>query len=501
MRLQALAESPLILRARTLRGDFDLAGLSSDSRRLGGGMGFFALQGEREDGHAYLEAALAGGAPVLFVSDPAAFERIGREPPPGLAGMYQVAPGRRVLADLAALIYGAPSHALTLLGLTGTNGKTTASHLVRQLYQARGVPCGVIGSLGALLHGAWVEEERTTPEAPVVQGFLRRCIAEGASHAAMEATSIGIMLERTRNLRFGAAAFTNLTQDHLDFHGTLAEYEAAKLRLFLDHETGAAVIGRDDPVGRTFAGRIRAARPAMPLLTYGLEGGADLFMEEVRSGAEGSSGIVCHRGERLPFRTSLLGRFNLSNLLAAVGLLLAVGEPLAATVEAIAACEGVPGRFEQFPQPGGFMVVVDYAHTPHALENALATARALTAGRLVVVFGCGGERDTGKRQLMGAAAEALADEVILTNDNPRGEEPERIVADIRKGMGRGPAATLLDRKAAIWEAMGRAERGDIVLVAGKGHERYQEIGGRKEPFSDREAVLAWPGGGARAARV
>ena len=495
MRLQSLARSPLFIRSWVPDSAFDLREVECDSRKIEPGAGFYALKGLREDGHGYLAAALAAGASVAFVSDGACFERLEADSAEGLAGVFQVPPGRAALADLAALLYSNPSRELTLLGVTGTNGKTTVSHLVAQLYGALGRPCGVIGSLGLFLGDDDLDSERTTPEAPVISSFLRRCAEEGVGQAAMEATSIGIALERTRNLAFRAAAFTNLTQDHLDFHGSLAAYGEAKSRLFLEHDTAHAVINRDDPAGEALAERLGRERPGLPVLTFALGRQADLRVEQVASDAAGSRGLLRWGERREPFQTSLLGRFNLSNLLAALGLLLAAGEDFGALAAAVSACRGVAGRFEEIPCGRPFTAVVDYAHTPHALENALLTARQFAAGRVAVVFGCGGERDAAKRPMMGAIASRLADRVVITSDNPRGEDPEAIIAQIAAGLDSksGEVERIGGRREAIRLALDGAREGDVVLIAGKGHEAYQEIAGEKLPFDDREIVREWAG--------
>ncbi|MCZ6531711.1 MAG: UDP-N-acetylmuramoyl-L-alanyl-D-glutamate--2,6-diaminopimelate ligase [SAR324 cluster bacterium] len=493
MRLKTLAQSPLIIASRVLEPDCDLRELACDSTAVRPGTAFYALKGLRVDGHAYIEPALAAGAPVLFVSDKAKFEQLRGRPREGLAGLFLLSAGRAALADLSVLLFENPSEQLTLLGVTGTNGKTTVTHFTAQLYEALGKRCGVIGSLGLFMGAGKVGSERTTPEAPVINTFLRRCLSEGIGRVAMETTSIGITLERTRNLVFNAAAFTNLTQDHLDFHGSIAAYTAAKQRLFLEYDTSQAVINLDDPVGLQLADRLRKERPEMPVLTHSLARNASLRVENVESSAGGSRGLLRFGEQQAAFETSLLGRFNLSNLLTALGLLLASGEDFSALATAVSACRGVAGRFEQVPCGRPFTVVVDYAHTPDALENALMTARQFAAGRVDVVFGCGGERDAAKRPMMGEAAGRLADRVIITSDNPRGENPQTIISQIAAGLHASgvKAEQIVERGEAIRMALHRAGEGDVVLIAGKGHEAYQEISGTLHPFDDREVVREW----------
>ena len=356
-----------------------------------------------------------------------------------------------------------------------------------------GTPCGIAGTLGMTLDDRPADLGLTTPEAPDIQRFLARCREDGTGAVAMEASSIGIALARTRGLSFRAAAFTNLTQDHLDFHGGMERYREAKFDLFLRHEVARAVVNLDDSAGRELAARLEASG-APPALGFAVSGDAELRTEGASWDASGMRGALCLGERRAPFASPLLGRFNLSNLLAAVGLLTATGAEFEAVAAAAAAGVGAPGRFERIPVPHGFTVVVDYAHTPDALENALETAREIAAGELWAVFGCGGERDTAKRPRMGAIAERLAERTVLTSDNPRGEPPEAILDQIARGLRDPGAAVRIEaREEAIRWALDRARDGDLVLIAGKGHETYQEIEGQRLPFSDREVVEAWAG--------
>ncbi len=498
MLLEQLARLPFIKRHRLPHPDVDLHALQADSRRVDLKTAFYALAGEHTDGHAYLEQARAAGAPALFLTDPAQFQaweqRLAREGGSQPA-LLLAEPGRVVLAELSRLIYEAPDQRLELLGVTGTNGKATVTFLVAQLLAALGEACGIIGSLGLLLGSAVEATDRTTPEAPQVLDFLARCLRAGARSAAMEVSSIGIHQERTHGLHFRAAAFTNLTQDHLDYHGTMERYREQKERLFLEYAPPAAVLNVDDAAGRLLADKLGRERPEARLLTYGVAGPAQLTAEAVRFSPAGIQGRLRLGDEAHPFSVPLLGTFNLANLLAAAGLLALTGRPLARIAEMAPACRGAPGRFERVPVPGPFTVIVDYAHTPDALENVLRTARTLTQGRLAVLFGCGGERDRGKRPQMGAIAERLADLVVLSNDNPRGEDPVLILRQIRLGMQREPARIEPDRRAAIHWLLEQARPGDLLLIAGKGSETYQEIAGQKLPFDDREVVREWAGAG------
>lgn len=492
MKLSTLAVQPVILRSRVENPELELAAVHQDSRAVTPGTAFFALRGARADGHGFLEAALQAGAPALFLSDPAWFERLTAPPRPGLGGVFLVPPGREALAEVARLVHGDPSRRLKLLGVTGTNGKATVTFLAAQMLEALGRPCGIIGSLGMRLGAAVEDPGRTTPEAPDVQRFLRRCVEQGAAHAAMEVSSIGLHQGRTRGLTFAAAAFTNLTQDHLDYHADMEDYAAQKARLFLEYDPPWAVINRDDPFGRRLEALVRRERPGATVLTYALEGVAALTLTGVEQTAEGSRGILHAAGEAHPFTLPLPGAFNLANWLAATGLLLATGLTPREVAEAARHCRGAPGRFQRLALPHPFVVVVDYAHTPDALETVLRTARRLARGRVAVLFGCGGERDRAKRPLMGAIAQRLADVVVLTSDNPRGEDPLAILREIESGMtGAASHQCIPDRRAAIHALLGQARPGDFLLLAGKGAETHQEVAGEKRPFDDREVVREW----------
>lgn len=507
-----------VLEARIWKAEAPLPGLTSDSRTAGPKRAFFALQGQIADGHSYLDDAVAQGAPALFLSDPAQFARLSgqydqpEQRPTGLAAIYRVASGREALADLAAVLYGHPSRRLRLLGVTGTNGKTTVTHLVVQLLEALGQPAGMIGTLGMWRGETAVANERTTPESPDLQDFLAGCVNAGLEHVAMEVSSIGIALARTRGLFFSGAAFTNLTQDHLDFHGSLDEYEAQKQRLFIPSgpalgshgqederlEPGAAVLNLDDPAGRRLEARLRGESPSVRCLPFSMDGEAALTVRELKADGPGWRGSLVHGVDAAPFHLSLPGIFNVANLLAAVGLLRATGVPLRALAEAASHLRGAPGRFERVPVGAGLTAIVDYAHTPDALANLLREARKLAqtkGGCLHVLFGCGGDRDRGKRPQMGRIAEELADVVMITDDNPRTENPAGIQAEIRAGLQDPARATLVaDRREAIHGLLEGGNPGDVLVVAGKGHEPYQEVGDVRHPFDDRQIVRDWAAG-------
>ena len=499
MRMREIAGLPWVQQALVDAGEAELRRVTCDSRRAGPDTAFFALPGQKSDGHRFLAAAAAAGAPALFLSDPDVFARLSSSrnalpvrTPGTRPALFRVEPGRAVLADLAARLYRSPSERVDLLGVTGTNGKATVTFLIAQTLAALDSSCGIVGGLGYFLPGGSLPSERTTPEAPDVAEFLVRCRGERVGTVAMEVSSIGIHQERTRGLRFRAAAYTNFTQDHLDYHGTMASYREQKERLFFEYALGGAVFNLDDPAVAELCGRVREQRPDVPIVTYGLRGPADLSVTDLRLTAAGAAGTVLHGARRLPFELTLPGAFNVSNWLAALGLLLSAGHPLEGAVPVAKRLTGAPGRLERIPVGSPITVLVDYAHTPDALDTVLRTLRPLTAGRLLVAFGCGGDRDRQKRPQMGAIAERLADLVVLTSDNPRSEEPGGILTEIRGGMrDPGRALEIRDREEAIRTLLDQARPGDLVLLAGKGSETYQEVHGRKQPFDDREVVRRW----------
>jgi UDP-N-acetylmuramoyl-L-alanyl-D-glutamate--2,6-diaminopimelate ligase len=499
MKLREIAAQSWVERSLVESGEAELERVTCDSRHAGADTAFFALPGRVHDGHRFLDAALAAGAPAVFMSDAAEFARLAeaweavRIAPRGRrAALFRVHAGRTALADLVQLVYGRPSEGIELLGVTGTNGKATVTYLAAQMLGAMGTPCGIVGGLGFHLPVRSFPSERTTPEAPDIADFLRLCREDRVRAVAMEVSSIGIHQERTRGLTFRAAAYTNLTQDHLDYHGTMAAYAAEKERLFREYAIGAAVLNLDDPVVAELCGRMRARRGGIPVVTFALEGAADLTVADLRLDAAGSSGTLRQAARRIPFSLVLPGAYNVSNWLAALGLLMTAGHDLEAAVAAAPHCSGAPGRLERVGTPVPFSVLVDYAHTPAALETVLRALRPLTRARLIVAFGCGGDRDPDKRPKMGAIAEKLADVVVLTSDNPRSERPQAILAEIRRGMtGGGRVLQIEDRREAIYAALDAAAPGDLVLLAGKGSEAYQEVQGRKLAFDDRDIVRQW----------
>jgi UDP-N-acetylmuramoyl-L-alanyl-D-glutamate--2,6-diaminopimelate ligase len=444
--------------------DVDIAALAYDTGSVVPGALFFCVPGFTRDGHEFAGEAIARGAVALVVE-----RQLGCGVPE-----IQVDSVRAAMAPAAARFFGDPTASLQTVGVTGTNGKTTSAFLLRSLLEAGGRQAGLLGTVKSVIGGVQHEVIRTTPEAIDLQRTFRAMLDAGDRACAMEVSSHALELHRADAIHFAAALFTNLTQDHLDFHGTMEEYFAAKRRLFTESEPGVAVVNVDDPYGRRLAAELREP------VTFGLERDASFRATDVESGLRGSR-LTVHDVE---LRTPLRGRFNVYNVLGAFATARALGIPEPVAVEAIESAPSIPGRFEPVDEGQEFAVLVDYAHTPDSLQNVLEAARGLTGGRVHVVFGCGGDRDRGKRPLMGEIARRLADRVIVTSDNPRSEDPDAIIAEILAGTG-GGVDSEVDRRAAIAEAIAGAAPGDVVVIAGKGHEQGQEFaGGHKIPFDD-----------------
>ncbi|MBN8728191.1 MAG: UDP-N-acetylmuramoyl-L-alanyl-D-glutamate--2,6-diaminopimelate ligase [Xanthomonadales bacterium] len=461
-------------------GGMRLRGLALDSRRIAPGEAFVALAGgAHAHGLAFARDAAANGA-TLVLAEPAR----GLAVPADLSVPVVWVDGlREQLGEIAARFYGDPSRHLHVVGVTGTNGKTSTVQLLAQALEHAGLRSATIGTLGAGLHGALASGERTTPDAIEVQRLLAGFRAAGASHVAMEVSSHALVQGRVNGVRFEVAAFTNLSRDHLDYHGSMERYGAAKQRLFAWPELRAAAINLDDAFGRSLAATLRGPE----VVGYGIaEGNAAVRAGTIETAPAGLAFELATPWGSGRVATRLLGHFNVSNLLAVVACMGRFGLGFEAIRAALEALQPVAGRMARIGGEGGRpLVVVDYAHTPDALQQALDSLRAHCGGRLVCVFGCGGERDAGKRPQMAAIAEALADRVIVTDDNPRGEDGDAIVAAIVAGLRRpGDAVVERDRAGAISLALAMAGAGDVVLIAGKGHEPYQEIAGMKYPFDD-----------------
>jgi UDP-N-acetylmuramoyl-L-alanyl-D-glutamate--2,6-diaminopimelate ligase len=454
--------------------------LCADSRAVQAGDVFVALPGHRVDGRAFIVDAIArGAAAVLHEAGASGDLRLRAPAVPTLA-----VPGLAALAgELAHLVAGKPSERLWLAGVTGTNGKTSVTQWIAQAMGMLDCPCAVIGTLGSGFPGQLIESANTTPDAIALHRQLAGFVDRGAVACAMEVSSIGIDEGRINGVHFDVAAFTNLTQDHLDYHGSMAAYGLAKERLFAWPGLRAAVVNLDDPFGTALearlAGRLRT-------IGYTLEGRVGRGETLAATDLAMTPGGLTFSLNGVRIAAPVVGRFNAANLLAVIGALLAGDETIEAVAAVLPRIVPPPGRMQAVGGDARPLVVIDYAHTPDALEKALAALRETAVarkGKLVCVFGAGGERDAGKRPLMGAVAEALADRVLLTSDNPRGEEPAAIVAAIAAGMKKRPTIEV-DRGRAIRDAVAAADRRDVILLAGKGHEPYQEIAGTRQPFAD-----------------
>lgn len=465
------------------RQDTPVLGIAYDSRRVGPGFLFVAIEGFQTDGHRFIEQAVAAGAAAVVVQKPVAV--------PAFAAWVQVADSRLALGLLAARFYGYPARQLKMAGVTGTNGKTTTTHLLTAVGHAAGMKVGLIGTIANRIGDRVLPVEHTTPESLDLQRLLAEMAAEKVALAVMEVSSHALALNRVAGCDFDLGIFTNITQDHLDFHQDMDHYLAAKSRLFtsLDgadgERPGTAVINRDDPRAEQL---IKATRATV--ITYGIHGPAGVRAEKIQVTPRGVRFYVTSPWGEGEVRLKLTGLFNVYNALAALAAGGVLGIPLAVITAALSEVAGVPGRFELVDCGQGFAVVVDYAHTPDGLENVLKTARQITDGRLITVFGCGGDRDRSKRPLMGEIAARLSDLPVLTSDNPRTEDPLRIIAGVEEGLSRVLDADgyriIPDRREAIFHAIAAAEPGDTVVIAGKGHEDYQIIGTRKYPLDDRQ---------------
>ncbi|MCR9186386.1 MAG: UDP-N-acetylmuramoyl-L-alanyl-D-glutamate--2,6-diaminopimelate ligase [Halieaceae bacterium] len=456
--------------------DVQVTGVQLDSRRVGPGDLFLALPGASHDGRQFIEQAVAQGAVAVVAEPPVAgFVDALHVPLLEQAELAQAA------GEIAARLYGDPSAAMITVGVTGTNGKTTTSRLLAQLLRAAGYRCGVIGTLGAVLDDSATEARNTTPDAIALQQQLAAWRDEGVDAVCMEVSSHALDQGRVQGMQFDVAVFTNLSHDHLDYHGNMAAYARSKQQLFSQRGLRFAVVNADDP----YSVQMRAGLPAdVESLTFSSRGEpADVRVVEAEFFPGGARAQLQTPWGEATLSLPLPGDFNLSNALAALSCAVLLGGDLPSVLAAVARLQPVPGRMQSVANTLGVQVVVDYAHTPDALEKALQALRPQVAGRLLVVFGCGGDRDPAKRAVMGRVACAAADAVILTSDNPRSEDPQAILDDIQRGC-QGVALVEADRAAAINLAIDQAQPGDCVLIAGKGHETYQIIGDQRCAFSD-----------------
>ncbi len=461
----------------------EIRGVSQDSRIMEPGFLFVAIKGYKTDGHLYLDDAVKAGAPAVVVQKEV-------DVPPGIT-LVVVENTRAALALLAADFYGRPSQKLRLAGVTGTNGKTTTTYLISSVYRSAGLKVGLIGTIANYIGDRKLEVMHTTPDAVSLQKLLQEMVDEGVKTAVVEVSSHALSLERVTGCEFDVGVFTNLTQDHLDFHRDMEEYLRVKAGLFKRIGGGEkkwpkfVVVNRDDPYGGRIIQDVR-----VPVITYGIYGDADVRAVDVKVSDQGSSFTAVSRWGSVRLNIRLAGLFNVYNALAAFAVGLGSGFKPELVAKSLESVEGIPGRFELVDCGQDFTVVVDYAHTPDGLENILRAAREITSGRLITVFGCGGDRDRKKRPVMGRIAGLYSDLPIITSDNPRTEDPICIIGDVEAGIREvaqpGRYMVIPDRREAIKKAILEAGKGDLVIIAGKGHEDYQIVGDRKLHFDDRE---------------
>jgi UDP-N-acetylmuramoyl-L-alanyl-D-glutamate--2,6-diaminopimelate ligase len=496
----------LLDEAERSEGDLEqeVRGLAYDSRRVEAGQIFFAVRGDKADGHDFIDEAVRRGAAAVV------FSREGDWPKARAA--VRVKDVHRSLGVWAGHFHGRPSRHLRVVGVTGTNGKTTLTYLIESICAAAGLVPGVIGTISYRYPGHETPSRHTTPESLDLQELLAQMVRRGVKAVAMEASSHALAQQRVRGVEFDVGVFTNLSRDHLDYHRDMEEYFSAKSKLFTDYlkvspkPRKAAVIYGGDARGRELMEKLCASE--LEIWSYGEERQWDVHPLSVENDVQGLRGTVQAKGQTVCFRSALIGAANLQNILGAIAVGRALGIDAAALEEGIGRLKSVPGRLEKIPNDRGFTILVDYAHSPDALEKILGTVRRLTRGKLITVFGCGGDRDRGKRPLMGEIAARLSDRVVLTSDNPRTEDPAAIVKDVEAGIKQSMSTRLaagsgaepqknsiergyvveLDRRQAIALAVGMAHAGDLVLIAGKGHEDYQIVGLNKVHFDDREVA-------------
>ncbi|MEN6389076.1 MAG: UDP-N-acetylmuramoyl-L-alanyl-D-glutamate--2,6-diaminopimelate ligase [Syntrophomonas sp.] len=458
-------------------GDPEIYGIAYDSRQVKPGFLFVCISGFKTNGHLYIEDARGKGAAAILVEK----EAVDCDLPIALCN-----DSRAALARMAGNFYQHPSQQLRLIGVTGTNGKTTTTHLIKAILEEAGKKAGILGTLYARVEDKSFDLGHTTPEAPDIDAFLKVCQEQQAGYVVMEVSSHALVLDRVNALDFNVAVFTNLTQDHLDLHETMEAYCNAKLKLFKNLETcpeNFSIINGDDEYAQAFLDQAGSTA-----VSYGIEKEARIMAQDVHVTLKGSDFTVVYPGGTFKIQMKLIGLFSVYNALAAIAFALTEGIAVETIQSALAQVDGVPGRFEQVQCGQDFTVVVDYAHTPDGLENILKTARGILEHRLITVFGCGGDRDRGKRPLMGEIAARYSDFTIVTSDNPRSEEPQDIINDIVPGVQKvkdSRYAIIVDRREAIRHAIHLARPGDLVVIAGKGHETYQLVKGQVLDFDDR----------------
>jgi UDP-N-acetylmuramoyl-L-alanyl-D-glutamate--2,6-diaminopimelate ligase len=460
----------------------DITGLAYDSRKVKKGHLFFALTGEHTDGHGFIRQAVERGAAAIVYERPE--KDLIDKLEPELSRIH-VKDSRKALAFAANNFYKHPSGSLRVIGITGTNGKTTTSYLIKAILEEWGQKVGLIGTIQYMVKDAVYDAIHTTPGALEFQALLHEMLTEDCGYVVAEISSHALAQKRVDGTLFKGAVFTNLTRDHLDFHQTMEDYFAAKTRLFTELlDSGAtAVINYDDPWGRKLIGLIKCK-----VYTFGLETGADLMATGICDSVSGLKFSVMLNKKKYEVVSSLMGLPNVYNILSAAGLSLSIGVPWEVVLEGIRKAGPAKGRFEKVDAGQEFLAIVDFAHTEDALERLICTARGISRGKIIVVFGCGGDRDRGKRPVMGALATRMSDFVVITSDNPRSEQPGEIIKEIVAGAVRNNYLVEPDRKEAIRRAVEMAGKDDIVLIAGKGHETYQAIGEQRYKFSDCEVL-------------
>lgn len=475
MKLQELLQG-VAAEYRGIDSGLEVHEVRYDSRAVQPGDLFVAIRGYATDGHQYIEKALAQGA-VAIVCEEA----------PAGAPAVLVANSRAALADIAANRFGHPAHAMTMIGVTGTNGKTTTTYLVKHILEAQGHKVGLIGTNQNLIGDEVIETERTTPESYELHALFARMRDAGCTHVIMEVSSHSLVLDRVRGIPFAVGAFTNLTQDHLDFHKSMEEYRKAKAILFSMCRKG--VINLDDPVADKMV-----ADAQCPVLTFSAQSdAASLSAKNLQLHADGVDFICATEGSLARVHLGIPGMFSVHNALCALGCAVALDIPLERAALALGDAHGVKGRAEVVPTPTDYTVLIDYAHSPDGVENILKAVRGFSKGRVVAIFGCGGDRDRTKRPKMGAIAAQLADFCIVTSDNPRTEQPEAIIDDILEGMrdSKTPREVICDRREAIRWALAHAQKDDTLVFMGKGHETYQEINHVKHHLDEREEIAQY----------
>ncbi|WP_066503801.1 UDP-N-acetylmuramoyl-L-alanyl-D-glutamate--2,6-diaminopimelate ligase [Abyssisolibacter fermentans] len=462
--------------------NIEIKNISYDSRRVTKGTLFICIKGYKYDGHDYINSAVNNGALAVIVERDELINPILKKK----VTFIKVEDTRKALSKVASKFYGNPSSELKVIGITGTNGKTSVSYYISEILKLSGKKTGIIGTINNVCGDEILDIVRTThttPEAPQIQCMLRTMVEKGVEFVCIEATSMGLKLNRVDDCNFDIAVFTNLTRDHLDDHKTMENYKNCKKQLF--RLSKFSVINLDDNVGREIINETTNG-----YITYGLNKYADIYAHDIKTTNQGTKFIMTYKGENKDVQIYIPGRFSVYNALAATGVCIRLGLKIDDIINGLASITNVKGRFETIKAENGSSIIVDYAHTPDALENVLKTAREFKKGKLILVFGCGGNRDKTKRPLMGKIASKLADLCIITSDNPREEDPQNIIKDIIKGMNNVNSECIIieDRKKAIRFALTQANNNDIVIIAGKGHETYQEINGDVIPFDDCEIV-------------